>query len=245
MFIADFKDVSRRCARKMKALVTVGLAATLLSGCASGVEDRIKEMYSLARRPSDRNKDRIEARFRDPDRDVRATALVVMDTIDQARAKRLAASALYDPDGLVRAAAVTIAGPGADPATMRILLALAVDDPFWQVRSRALEAIVPTEDPAVREPFARALADGNRHVRQAALRAGVAHPGLLPLDELSRLVASDPDWENRVDAARVLGASKDPQAYAGLDAALRDPNAFVRMTAAEERAALEAAGVPH
>jgi hypothetical protein len=46
-----------------------------------------------------------------------------------------------------------------------------------------------------------------------------------------------------VEAVRALGASQDRGAYVGLDAALSDPNEFVRATAAGERRKLEKAGV--
>ena len=231
-------------AMSLKAVLISGLALSLFSGCANGVNDRIDLAYAMARHPNDRNKNRIEALLVDDDRDVRATALVLMDTLDRDRARRMAAGALQDPDGLVRVAAVTVMGAGADAATMQTLAALAGDDPVWQVRARALDAIAPFDDPAIREAFTRALSDSVRHVRRAALRAGVEHAGLLPADRLSSLLVSDPDWENRVEAARVLGASKDPAAYVGLDAALADTNEFVRATAALARRALESSGIP-
>jgi HEAT repeat protein len=228
----------------LKAVAFVGLATALLAGCSMGVDARISRVYALARHPSEPNKSRIEASLLDEDRDVRATALVVMETIDRDRARRMAAGALKDPDGFVRAAAVTLRGDGADAETIRLLSALAVSDPVWQVRNRALVAIAGSDDPAVREAFVRALSDSVRHVRRAALLAGIEHPGLLPVDRLLELVVSDTDWENRVEAARALGASKEPAALAGLDAAVADSNEFVRATAARERRALQSAGVP-
>jgi HEAT repeat protein len=225
------------------AFLAIPMLCTLC-GCGRGVEDRISRAYALGRRPSEPNKARIEALLVDEDRDVRATALVVMGSVDKARASRLAVGALIDPDGFVRATAVTLCAEGADAETVRAITALATDDPVWQVRTRALGALASSEDPAVREAFIRALSDSVRHVRRAALRAGIAHPGLLPVDLLNTLVVSDVDWENRVEASTALGASKDPAAYVGLDAALVDPNEFVRTTAVRERRALERAGVP-
>ena len=222
----------------------VWIGIVLLVGCQAGVDERIGRVYSLARNPSEPNKNRIEALLNDEDRDVRATALVVMGGIDKGRAKRMAAAALEDPDGLVRAAAVGLCAERADAETIRLLSVRATDDPVWQVRTRALESIAQTDDPAVREAFLRALSDSVRHVRRAALKAGIDHPGLLPVDLLSNLVVSDADWENRVEAAIALGASKEPAAYAGLDAAVADSNEFVRTTAARERRQLERAGVP-
>jgi HEAT repeat protein len=230
-------------ANALKAISVAGMAMVVLVGCTRGVDGRISRAYALGRHPSDPNKNRIEALLHDRDRDVRVTALVVMATVDMDRARRLATIALADPDGLVRAAAVTLCGDGADVDSIRRLSTLAVGDPSWQVRARALDAIASSEDPVVREAFSHALSDTVRRVRRSALRAGVEHPGLLPADRLSDLVVSDPDWENRVEAARALGASKDPAAYAGLDAASADPNEFVRATAVRERRTLEIAGI--
>jgi HEAT repeat protein len=220
------------------------LTIAVLSACSRGVDDRIGRAYALGRRPSEANKKRIEALLHDKDRDVRATALAVMGAIDKDRASRLAVGALSDPDGLVRATAVTLCAQGADAETIREIAARATDDPVWQVRTRALEALASSEDPAVREAFVHALSDSVRHVRRAALRAGIEHPGLLPVDVLNSLVVSDVDWENRVEASTALGTSKEPAAYIGLDAAVADSNEFVRATAARERRALERAGVP-
>jgi HEAT repeat protein len=219
------------------------LALGLLSGCQSGVDERIERAYSLARHPSEANKLRIEVLLGDKDRDVRATALVAMGDIDKDRARTMALASLADPDGLVRAVAVDLCADGADVATILLLSAQATDDPVWHVRARSLQAIASSDEPAVREAFVRALSDPVRHVRRAALKAGIGHPGLLPVDMLSNLAVSDTDWENRVEAALALGASKDPAAYAGLDAALADPNEFVRTTAAWERRELERAGI--
>jgi HEAT repeat protein len=229
--------------RVLEAVLICGVAFGALTACRTGIDDRIEHVYALARHPSERNKDRIAALLGDPDRDVRATVLVVMNGVDSERAYRMATDSLRDRDGLVRAAAVSIVGEHPGPSTTRALLDLAGSDTAWQVRGRALEAIASSEDPAVAEAFERALADSVRHVRKTALRVGVERPGLLPTERLSEVIASDPDWENRVEAARALGVSKDPAAYAGLEAALADPNEFVRAAASAQRRALQTAGV--
>ena len=225
-------------------VVAVLLAITLLTGCRTGADGRIGRCYSLARRPTEGNKHRIEAMLADRDRDVRTTALVVMGGVDPVRARAMALRSLEDPDGMVRAAAVELCAEGADAETVRRLAALSIDDPVWHVRARSLEAIASSDDPAAREALVRALSDPVRHVRRAALRAGIDRPELLPVEQLSRLLATDPDWETRVDAATALGASRESAAYAGLAAAAADPNEFVRATAARERRELERAGIP-
>jgi len=218
----------------------------LFASCAGGPDARIRSIYALGRSPSEPHKNRIEAMSGDPDRDVRVAVLVVMETVDPARAERLARSRIDDPDGLVRGAAVKILGPeaAADPELTRLLVAKASGDPDGQVRQLALEAVATLDDPAIGPAFSAALSDARRLVRRTALIAGAARPGLLPLDRVAALAADDPDWENRVEAARALGASKDPAAYAGLEQALHDGNEFVRAAAARGRRNLERAGIP-
>jgi HEAT repeat protein len=237
-----FESCRRRHLRGFRAITFVAIG--VVAACNRGIETRMNSAYALSHHPTPRNQDRIEALLKDPDRDVRTTALVVMSGLDKGRAARMAEVALADPDGLVRAAAVTIVAADADASKKAVLAGLAVEDPVWQVRARALESLTDTDDPAVREVYTRALSDPVRHVRRTALRAGIAHPGLLPLDRLSEIVVSDPDWENRADAARALGASEDPLAIPGLEASVADPNEFVRATAAAERRRLPAVAPP-
>jgi hypothetical protein len=221
------------------------LAAAVLAGCNGGSEGGVRRAYELARDPTEPNKNHIERLLADADRDVRAAALVVMEPIDPVRATKMAGVAIDDPDGFVRRAAVAILGAGAasDPALVRRLATHAGGDSDWQVRRQALEAIAVVDDPVVSEAFSRALSDSVRHVRRAALMAAAARPGLLPVDRVCALVADDSDWENRVEAAQILGASKDPAAYPCLDGAIHDPNEFVRAAATAGRTALARAGV--
>src|SRR5262245_19276532 len=83
---------------KFARTLSVLLGMTLLAGCREGVDGRIRRAHELARRPTPANKDRIEALLKDSDRDVRATAIVLMERLDGERAKRMAQSALSDPD---------------------------------------------------------------------------------------------------------------------------------------------------
>lgn len=164
----------------MRSILPGWLAIVLLAGCESGVDGRIARAYSLSRHPSEANKRRIEALLRDKDRDVRATALVVMASIDKDRARGMALGSLTDPDGLVRASAVELCADAARPETIQVLTTMATEDPEWHVRARSLRAIAPFDEPAVRSAFARALSDPARQVRRAALEAGNGRRGLLP-----------------------------------------------------------------
>ena len=235
---SDFRPYSESVKAVAIVLLVVGIC-----GCRSGPDDRIAWAHQLGREPTEPNKNRVERLLQDDDRDVRATALVVMGSMDAPRAKRMAAGALADRDGLVRAAAVTVLADAPDAAMTKTLVSLAADDPVWQVRARALQAVAAVDRDVLGDVFTRALSDPVRHVRRTALTACADHPGLCPAERLSLLIAEDRDWENRVAAAQALGASRDPAAYAGLDAGLGDPNEFVRAASAAARRALERAAV--
>jgi HEAT repeat protein len=225
-------------------IVTVALAVAAIAGCARGSENRIRRLYALGRHPSASNRDRIAAFLEDPDRDVRASALVVLESVDAPRAVELARRALDDPDGLVRAAAVRVVGARPDPTLAGKLSALVVDDPVWQVRARAIEALAPADDPAVRDAYARAIGDSVKHVRRAALRGLAGHPGLVPAAALIEAAEGDSDWGNRVAALDALGESASPDAWDAVDKSAQDPNEFVRAAAAGASRALRAAAVP-
>jgi HEAT repeat protein len=251
-YLATVKVVPIRGKRKLPtgvkgsvrgALVTACILA--LAGCDGGPESRIRRAYELGRNPTEPNKNRLVALAGDSDRDVRANALVVLETIDSARAAALGRKALGDPDGVVRAAAIKViaADAAADPELMRTLVGVATDDPSWLVRRRALAAVAAIDDPAVGEALSAALFDSIRYVRRTALEVGLTRPGFLPFDRIADLVSSDPDWENRVLAARALALSADPGAFAPLEAAAKDPNEFVRVAATRGRKALRESGI--
>lgn len=214
-------------------------------GCGSGTEGRIRRLYDLGRKPTEPNKARIERMVQDPDGDVRGTALVVLDSIDHARAARLVDTALGDPEGLVRAAAAKIAAAdlASRPELVARLAGLAANDSDWQVRRQALAGLSTSQDPAAVAVFGPALSDSVHWVRRTALEAGEAREGLLPLDKVAELAGKDPDWENRVAAATVLGAQADGSGYATLDAAASDPNEFVRAAAVAARRDLQKRGI--
>ncbi len=253
-YSSDLKSVavgglptSRKLARtfgdRARLVVLIGAAMLSTAACKSRLDDRISDAFALGRRPTESKKQRIEALAHDDDRDIRATALVVMDSVDHVRAKKIAAEALQDPDGLIRAAAVMVLGREPDTEMIHVLAALAIVDPMWQVRARAIDAIGAADDPKALESIAQAVSDPVRHVRRAALEVGVERPGLLPTEAVTSLLKGDPDWENRVQAALVLGGSTDPAAYPALEAAVEDSNEFVRAAASRGLRRLAEAGV--
>jgi hypothetical protein len=234
--------------RKLAKAILPALVVALAGGCGHDVDARIRSLYKEQRRVDDRSKARIEAALGDPDRDVRATALVVMRGIDAERAAKMADRALDDTDALVRGAAVSILGDridaaNPDPRLVKRLASQAAGDPAWQVRASALDALAAVDDPAAVEAFSHALDDSVRHVRRVALEVAARRQGLGQVDRIGRLASADPDWENRVVAAEALGSVTESQAYEGLDAARHDPNEFVRAAAARSLREIERAGV--
>ena len=215
-----------------------------LGGCRDSPPTRIAEIRSLSRNPTPAEIQRIAEALADPDRDVRATSLVVLAEVDPTRARPLAMGALGDPDGVVRAAAVRTVARALDPELVDRLAALGPSDPVWQVRDAVLEALTASDGEKVRAAYERGAQDPVAHVRKTALEVAASRPGLLPTAVLAAVLKGDDDWENRVLAAKILGASQDPEAYAPLDEAVGDPHEFVRAAATRERLALVRGGTP-
>jgi len=168
----------------------------------------------------------------DPDRDVRATALNALVGLRVDDAADLSRAGLADQDGFVRATAAKLLGDlDSDSDAERIAAMLRADsDPV--VRLRAAEALTRIGGENAVEGLARGLSDPMDDVRLAATR------GLRELDpgfakpELARLLLEDPHYEIRVQAARALGLTGDPEMRPLLESALEDPNEFVRASAA-------------
>ena len=235
-FINGFEPVVR-C-----GVVIFGIAC--VSGCRDDATARVAELRALARDPTPARVQQIADAISDADRDVRATSLVVMAEVDPDRAHAMALRALGDPDGIVRAAAVRTVAARLDPDLVDRIAALGLEDPVWQVRDAVLDTLAASDGERVRAAFERGVQDPVGQVRAAALAAAAARPGLLPTPLVAGVLAEDDDWENRVVAARILGASGDPGAYVALDAAAVDPHEFVRAAATRERQALVRGGTP-
>ena len=227
----------------LSGAVTLLLVSLVAAACQGDPQARIRQVRAWSLDPSEPHKARIRAALGDKDRDVRAAALSAMLEVDPASAQEMARTALTDPDGLVRAAAVRGLPLPPGGGDVERLCALANADPAWQVRAAALEALVPAEGTIVAQAFVTALDDTVKAVRKVALDGAKLRPGTVPVERLARSVVEDPEWDNRVAAAEALGASGTPEAYAALDAAAGDGNEFVRATAAGQRRVLEQAGI--
>lgn len=213
------------------------LAATLplwlalaLAGCRSG-EDASQRIYDLSRDPTpaaiaeirgyldaEAPKERAAAMFKLVD-------LGVPDSLD------LALAGLEDPDGFVRATAATLLGELRADQAVEILARHLLEDPDPVVRQRAAESLAEIGGDAATSALVRALEDPLGNVRLAAVR-GVTEldPGR-GFDSLLQLLAEDPDWEVRAQAAAGLGRAGNPAAAPALRTALGDRNEFVRAAA--------------
>lgn len=209
----------------------IGLVLTI-PGCKEDRNERISSIYALKADPTAENVTQIREMWADPDRDVRATALNALVVLRVEDAADLARAGLEDQDGFVRATAAKLLGDldsGADTGRLAAMLR-ADSDPI--VRLRAAEALARIGGETAVSGLAQGLSDPIDDVRLAATR------GLRELDpgfakpELGRLLLEDPHYEIRVQAARALGMTGDPELRPLLEAALEDPNEFVRAAAA-------------
>ena len=204
----------------------------IISGCVEDRNERISSIYALKADPTPENVEQIRIMWADPDRDVRATALNALVGLRVEDAADLARTALEDQDGFVRAtAAKLLADLDSDPDTERLSAMVRADsDPI--VRLRAAEALTRIGGETAVAGLAQGLSDPMKDVRLAATR------GLRQLDPgfakpaLARLLLEDPHYEIRVQAARALGLTGDPEIRPLLESALEDPNEFVRAAAA-------------
>ncbi|HEX4620936.1 MAG TPA: HEAT repeat domain-containing protein, partial [Myxococcaceae bacterium] len=125
-----------------------------------------------------------------------------------------------------------LAQPAADPNAVEAF-ARALYDESWRVRRAAVERLGEVSDrPAALSALLHALADrGQTGARNAAAEA-LARMGNDAAPSLVSLLGhADPD--QRKFAADILALIRAPSAEPGLIAALEDPDANVRVSAAE------------
>jgi HEAT repeat protein len=224
----------KNCSPSRKILIAVLVLPLLIgfSACKQDRNERISGIYALKAEPTAENQQKIRDLLDDQNRDVRATAVNALVSIGVDDAADLARTALADDDGFVRATAAKLLGDLGDPADADRLAVRLREDADPIVRRRAAEALNRIGGETAVAGLAVALSDPMEDVRLAATR------GLRELDpgyakpELGRLLLEDPNYEIRVQSARALGATGDPEMLPLLEAALQDPNEFVRAAAA-------------
>jgi len=208
------------------------LACLLALHCGTRPEERRLSIYDLKSEPTEENVQRIRELFDDTDRDVRATALNALVGLGLEDSDELALAALDDPDGFVRATGAKLLGDLGNTDHVEALATVLIADPDPVARQRAAESLEGLGGEAAVRALAQGLGDPMESVRRAALRGITAlDPGHAP-DDLARLLREDAVWEVRAEAAHALGLTGDPAVVEALEAALGDPNEFVRSAVA-------------
>lgn len=226
--------IERARARRAAILpLAVGcLVCALLWHCGAGPEDRRLSIYALKNDPTEENVDKIRAHLDDPDRNVRATALNALVGLQVPEAAALAREGLHDPDGFVRATAAKLLGDLGDRRHVDAVAEVLAGDPDPVARQRAAETLTRLGGERSVEALTAALADPMQRVRQAAVEGLSELDPSAGRDELVRLLRSDAVWEIRAAAAHALGLTGDPEVRPELEAAVEDPNEFVRSAVA-------------
>jgi len=208
------------------------MACLLVVHCGTRPEERRLSIYELKSEPTEENVARIRALFDDTDRDVRATALNALVGLGVEGSAELALTALDDPDGFVRATGAKLLGDLGDAAHVEALAPVLIADPDPVARQRAAESLEELGGQAAVRALSQGLGDPMESVRRAALRGLTALDPGYARDDLARLLREDAVWEVRVEAAHALGLTGDPVVVEILEAALGDPNEFVRSAVA-------------
>lgn len=213
-----------------RAALVVSLALAAF-GCDDDSSERRAAIYALGEGNDPAGEASIREYLTDTDPDVRATALnalVIRRTDD---AGRVARDALTDSHGFVRSMAAKLLGDLGDPTVVDALVERTLSDPEALVRRRSAEALGRIGSEQALEGLRVALSDPNREVRLAVVKAiGKIDPAGANA-ELARLLLDDSVWQIRVEAARVLGSTGDPEMTAVLERAGEDDNEFVRTAA--------------
>jgi len=217
--------------RRVFPLLLVAAVALSSVACVKTAAERRASIYDLREDPTEEHIEAIRGYLDDPDRNVRATALNVLVGLEVQDSVELSRNALKDGDGFVRATAAKLLGDTEDPGHVELLAERLFEDSDPVVRQRAAEALTEVGGPGAAQALARGIEDPAEKVRLAAvgglreLGPAVATAGLI------RLLREDTVWEVRAQAARALGGTGSPEAVEALEAALGDPNEFVRSAA--------------
>jgi HEAT repeat protein len=208
------------------------LLGALAIRCGPTSDERRVTIYELRSEPHERNVARIRELLGDSQRDVRATALDALVGLEVPDAEGLAREALRDEDSFVRVTAVRLLGDLGDPESAHALAERLIHDGDPVVRQRAAEALGVLGGEVSFEGLAAGLADPAERVRVACIESLAGQDPGRAAQTLSRLVVEDASWQVRAQAARALGLSGDPAVVPALEAALGDPNEYVRAAAA-------------
>jgi HEAT repeat protein len=207
----------------------ITLILCLLSlDCGPRPEERRLSIYKLKSEPTEENVERISTLLDDPDRDVRATALNALVGLAVPDSAALALAALADPDGFVRATGIKLLGDLGDEGHTEAIRSVLVQDSDPVARQRAAETLTRLGGDEAVAALSSGLADPMERVRLTAVKGLAKLDPAYARDRLVVLLHEDAVWEIRAEAAHALGLTGDPEILPELEAALADPNEFVR-----------------
>jgi len=225
-------DVRPRRKRGRRVFPILVAAIALFSlACIKTAGERRSSIYDLRDDPTEQHVQAIRDYLTDPDRNVRATALNVLVGLEVSDAVELSQNALADTDGFVRATAAKLLGDTKDPLHVDLLAERLGEDSDPIVRQRAAEALAEVGGSEAAAALTRGVEDPVDRVRLAAVEGLTDLGPAVAIAGLIRLLREDTVWEVRAQAARALGGTDSPEAAAALEAALADPNEFVRSAA--------------
>jgi len=227
--VTDGRSRRKRGRRAFPILVAAIALCSL--ACIKTAGERRSSIYDLRDDPTEKHVQAIRDYLTDSDRDVRATALNVLVGLEVPDSVELSQNALEDPDGFVRATAAKLLGDTKDPLHVALLAERLSEDSDPIVRQRAAEALAAVGGSAAGQALVRGVEDPVDRVRLASVEGLTDLGPAVAITGLIRLLREDTVWEVRAQAARALGSTGSPEAAAALEAALADPNEFVRSAA--------------
>jgi HEAT repeat protein len=222
-----------------RTAAVLAILAILAAGCSEKPHEKVDSIYALKNDLTPENVEAIRGYLDDRDRNVRATALYALASAPVEDAVELCLAALEDPDFFLRATAADLLGELGDPGTVDVLVKSLLEDGDWHVRFRASGSLATIGGAEAVAALVRGLEDPIKEVRLACVEGVGRHDPAVGIEAFSRMVVKDNEWEVRVEAARALGRSGLPSARPAVEAALEDPNEFVRSAAAHALRLLE------
>jgi len=222
--------VTARFARSRVAGALVLLCLTAVH-CDGDANERRTSVYKLRADPTEENLAEIRLMLGDPDRDIRATALNALVGLEVPDSAELALAGLVDEDGFVRATAAKLLGDLDDPSTVGALRDALLGDSDAVARQRAAESLAELGGPDALEALSSGLGDPMQRVRLASVEGLRVLDPSYARDRLLALLVDDSVWEVRAQVARTLGTTGETEVRPALEAALGDPNEFVRSAA--------------
>lgn len=205
------------------------MAVAVTVGCSDDSTERIDEVYRLKNDPTPEHVEAIRTYLEDEDPQVRVTAMYQLVELDVPDARELAVESLEDPDAFVRLMAAQQAERFRGEDVERALAERTAWDDDARVRRRAAESLAVVGGETAMAALGACLTDPIAEVRTACVEGTAKLDPSRHVAALARLLADDPDWKVRVQAARALGLTDDPSVRPDLEAAARqDEHEYVR-----------------